>query len=71
MIFVKKGVKILLKNYSPIKLLSHLHKLLSKALTNRLARTFDEFQPPEQAGFRKRFSTVYHNTYATASYTVE
>ncbi|CAH2246833.1 jg12405 [Pararge aegeria aegeria] len=31
-----------------------------EVVTNRLANRFDDFQPPEQAGFRKGFSTIGH-----------
>ena len=59
-LFFKKGDNARLKNYRPISLLSHVYKLFSRVITNRLARRFDDFQPPEQAGFRKGFSTVDH-----------
>lgn len=50
----------LLKNYRPISLLSHIYILFSRVITNRLARRFDEFQPPEQAGFRGGYGTTNH-----------
>ncbi|KAJ8732403.1 hypothetical protein PYW07_015002 [Mythimna separata] len=57
-LFFKNGDNALLKNYRPISLLSRVDKLFSRVIKNRLASRFDDFQPPEQAGFRKGFSTV-------------
>ncbi len=59
-LFFKKGDNTLLKNYRPISLLSHAYKLFSRVITNRLTRRFDDFQPPEQAGFWKGYSTIDH-----------
>ncbi|KAA5564340.1 reverse transcriptase family protein, partial [Pseudomonas aeruginosa] len=59
-LFFKKGDKTLLKNYRPIALLSHVYKLFSRVITKRLERRFDDFQPTEQAGFRKGYSTIDH-----------
>ncbi|CAK1600454.1 unnamed protein product [Parnassius mnemosyne] len=59
-LFFKKGDNALLKNCRPISLLSRVYVLFSRVITNRLARRLDDFQPPEQAGFRKGFSTIDH-----------
>ncbi|CAB3240548.1 unnamed protein product [Arctia plantaginis] len=56
----KKGDKTRLKNFRPISLLSHVYKLFSRVITNRLAQRLDEFQPPEQAGFRSGYGTIDH-----------
>ncbi|KAJ8715337.1 hypothetical protein PYW07_009819 [Mythimna separata] len=49
-LFFKKGDIALLENYWPFSLLSHVHKLFSRVITNRLARRFDDCQPPQKAG---------------------
>ncbi|CAG9828027.1 unnamed protein product [Diabrotica balteata] len=56
----KKGDNTDLKNYRPISLLSQLYKTFTKIITNRLTTKFDVYQPVEQAGFRKGFSTCDH-----------
>ena len=38
----------------------YIYKGLTKVLTKRLEKTFDENQPREQAGFRNRYSTTDH-----------
>ncbi|CAH2241460.1 jg15657 [Pararge aegeria aegeria] len=48
-LFFKKEEQSLLKNYRPTSLLSHVYKLFSRVITNRFARSLDEFQPTEQA----------------------
>ncbi|KAK6055793.1 hypothetical protein COOONC_06702 [Cooperia oncophora] len=46
----------------PISLLSTLYKVLTRIFTDRLTATIEEksILPPEQAGFRKHFSTIDH-----------
>jgi hypothetical protein len=56
----KKGEASAIENYRPISLLSVLYKLLTKLITKRLSNKLDAFQPVEQAGFRKGFSTTDH-----------
>lgn len=56
----KKGDNTNLENYRPISLLSHLYKLFTRIITNRITAKLDSYQPVEQAGFRKGYSTVDH-----------
>ncbi len=56
----KKGQRTNINNYRPISLTSNIGKLFIKILKERIYKTLDEQQPIEQAGFRKRLSTVDH-----------
>ena len=56
----KKGDNTNIENYRPISILSHLYKLLTKIITNRITNKLDFYQPVEQAGFRKQYSTIDH-----------
>nr|CDJ95062.1 unnamed protein product [Haemonchus contortus] len=56
----KKGERDQMKNYRPIALLSQPYKLFTKIILNRLERQYDEYQPVEQAGFRKGFCCMNH-----------
>ena len=59
-ILFKKGDPKDIKNYRPIRLLSHSYKIFTRLLQTRIERTLDENQPREQAGFRKGYSTTDH-----------
>ncbi len=56
----KKGDIKDINNYRPISLVSHVSKLFSKVILNRIERALDNNQPREQAGFRSGYSTTDH-----------
>ena len=59
-ILFKKGDSTNIEYYRPISLLSVLYKLLPKIIANRLTNKLELYQPIEQAGFRKGYSTIDH-----------
>ena len=56
----KKGDAKDIENYRPISLLSSIYKVVTKVLKERIQKQADLVHalPPEQAGFRKKFSTI-------------
>ncbi|KAK6764734.1 hypothetical protein RB195_024894 [Necator americanus] len=56
----KKGDPHDIGKYRPICILSVIYKLFTRVILNRIEKVFDEGQPCEQAGFRKRFRTIDH-----------
>ena len=58
-IIYKKGDPGDIKNYRPISLLSHSYKLFTRLLQTRMENILDQNQPRDQAGFRRKFSTIY------------
>jgi Reverse transcriptase (RNA-dependent DNA polymerase) len=56
----KKGDVKDINNYRPISLLSHMSKLFTKVIKNRIEKQLDVNQAKEQAGFRSGYSTTDH-----------
>lgn len=56
----KKGDPADVNNYRPISLQSNLYKLFASCLESKISAQTEKFQPVEQAGFRKGFSTIDH-----------
>ena len=56
----KKGDVKVINNYRPISLLSHMSKLFTKVIKNRIEKQLDKMQAKEQAGFRSGYSTTDH-----------
>lgn len=56
----KKGPRENINNYRPISLTANLSKVFLKIIKNRTYPLLDRNQPCEQAGFRKKYSTVDH-----------
>ncbi|MBP1527199.1 MAG: hypothetical protein H9Q66_04685 [Spiroplasma ixodetis] len=56
----KKGNRKDIRNYRPISLSSNISKMFMKIIKNRIYNQLDTNQTPEQAGFRKNYSTIDH-----------
>lgn len=56
----RKGKISYIENYHRISLTSSICKVFIKILKNRVYKQLDLNQLEEQAGFRKKYSTIYH-----------
>lgn len=56
----KKGDPCDVSNYRPICLLPGIYKLFSSLINQRISNKLESEQPIEQAGFRKKISTIDH-----------
>lgn len=56
----KKGDRKDINNYRPISLISNIYTIFIKIILTRITQELDSHQPPEQAGFRTKFSTTDH-----------
>uniref|UniRef100_A0A914Y5M6 Reverse transcriptase domain-containing protein n=1 Tax=Panagrolaimus superbus TaxID=310955 RepID=A0A914Y5M6_9BILA len=58
----KKGNRLDIGNYRPISLLPVLYKIFTRVVADRVRAAAEnaEALPPEQAGFRRTYSTVDH-----------
>ena len=61
LLLFKKGNKQDFNNYRPITLLSQTYKLLSRILARRLTNKMEVYLTHEQAGFKRKYSTIDHS----------
>lgn len=59
-ILYKKGANENINNYRPISLTSNISKIFSKIIKGRIYDQLDSKQDREQAGFRRKYSTMDH-----------
>ena len=59
-VIFKSGDPQLPSNYRPIAIIPLLYKLFARLLYNRLETHLDNYQTPDQAGFRHDYSTEDH-----------